>query len=369
MVRNSLLIKGFGKIVAVGPPLALRMGERSERKSTNRRLKVDCEKGEAEMKARDTFQRLGWGAQGRQRRHPLIAGILVLVLLAQVGCASSGVDKRSASSLYFPAPRPASQELGKVGVTSGRFAPTFAIDDVRPLVKDRPHRMAVQKEGSVGGALKGALEGFFAPLQLGAAGHPLVLPIIAVLMPVGLVVGLLDGAGLLPVGNDEEHEEPRDELREQREAAARGLVASQMLQDNRRDRVAAISQLKTPHTFTVLADQGPTTVDERPGYRLLSQEGIQTVLEVVVESVALNCDGQWSTPSPLRMEVIVRIRLVRTVDDERIYLNWVTYKGEKAQTLEKWISDPENLRHELNSAIDDIAKKTVEEIFFRTESN
>lgn len=323
------------------------------------------------MKAREVFGKLQWSSRGKPIHHRLTAGILILVLVAQVGCASSGVDMRSASSLYFPVPRPASQELGKVGVTSGRFAPTFNIDHPKgaPHPKDTPHRMTVREEGSVGRALKLGLHGFFAPLQLGAAGHPMVLFIIAVLMPVGLVGGLLYGAGLLPpVGEDEEREEP-EEPEEREEATARELIASQGLQDDLRDRVVAISRLQTPHTLTVLADQGPTAVDERPGYRSLSQEGIQTVLEVVVESVTLNCDDQWSTPSPLRMEVIVRIRLVRTVDDERIYLNWVTYKGEKEQTLEEWISNPESLRHELNSATDDIVKKTVEEIFPRTESN
>lgn len=126
------------------------------------------------MKARDTFQRFGWRSQGRLRRHPLIAGILVLALVVQFGCATNGVDKRSASFLHFPVPRVAFYELGKAAIVSGRFAPTFAIVDLqlkdRPHMKDTPHRVAVRKEGSVGRALKGGLEGFFAPLQLGAAG-------------------------------------------------------------------------------------------------------------------------------------------------------------------------------------------------------
>lgn len=306
------------------------------------------------MKARDTFQRFGWGSRGGPRRHPLTAGILILALVAQFGCASSG------TGLLFPVPRVAFQELGEVAIVSGRFAPTFTIGDVPS--KDTPHRVAVREEGSVGRALKGGLEGFFAPLQLGAAGTPFVLPIIAVLMPVGLVLGLLDGAGLLPVGKDEEPGE-------REEATARELIASQRLQDDLRDRVVAISQLQAAHTLTVLADQGPTAGDERPGYRPLLQAGIQTVLEVVVESVTLNCDGKWSTSSPLRMDLIVRIRLIRTVDDERIYLNWVTYKGGKERTMEEWVGDPEGLRDELNQAYADIAEKTVKEVFLRTESN
>lgn len=312
--------------------------------------------------------------RAKPMRHPLTAGILLLTLVAQFGCASSGSDKRSASTLLFLLPREAFQGLGTVAVTSGRFAPTFDIVDIP--VKITPHRVAVRKKGSVGGALKGGLHGFFMPLQLGAAGTPLILPIIAVLMPVGLVGGLLHGAGLLPVGKDEEQDvrgeaaaREKVEEREVRETTARELVASRRLQDNLRDRVVAIGGAMTPHTLVVLADQGPTAVDERPGYRLLLQEGIQTVLEVVVESVTLNDSGPWSTSSPLRMDMIVRIRLIRTVDDERIYLNWVKYKGGKTQTLEEWIGNAESLRDELDRTYTDIAERTVEEVFLRTESN
>jgi hypothetical protein len=45
MVRNSALIKGLGKIVTVGPPFALRIGELSGGKSTKRRWIMGCERG------------------------------------------------------------------------------------------------------------------------------------------------------------------------------------------------------------------------------------------------------------------------------------------------------------------------------------
>ncbi|WP_337287446.1 hypothetical protein [Candidatus Methylomirabilis sp.] len=105
------------------------------------------------MKARDTFQRFGWGSQGRSRRHPLIAGILVLVLVAQVGCASSGTPgkfiRMSTHDIWSHAPEepgvtaqhkaladlsavvpPLPGEavhlaFGNMGVTSARFAPRF----------------------------------------------------------------------------------------------------------------------------------------------------------------------------------------------------------------------------------------------------
>lgn len=54
------------------------------------------------MKQRDVFWGLLCGAshrllcRGKQRHHSLTAGILILVLVTQFGCATSGSDKKSA---------------------------------------------------------------------------------------------------------------------------------------------------------------------------------------------------------------------------------------------------------------------------------
>lgn len=66
---------------------------------------------------------------------------------------------------------------GKVGVTSGRFAPMFDI-------------AGGPAKGGTRGAFKGAVEGFFAPLQL-AAGDLAGILIAPFLMPVGLVAASL----------------------------------------------------------------------------------------------------------------------------------------------------------------------------------
>jgi hypothetical protein len=294
------------------------------------------------MKQRDVFGRLGRGSWGKLMRRPLIASVLILVLVAQSGCAGNGSGKRSTPALLFPLPREVFQQLGTVAVTSGRFAPTFDIE-------------GGPWKGGVGSVAKGGLEGFFVPFQLGAVGNPLVLPIIAVLMPVGLVAGAIEGARAEPAVKVEE-----------REAAIREMIAAQRIQDDLRDRVAAIGRTRTPHTLTVLADRGPSAAGEQPDYRSLSQEGVQTVLEVVVESVILKGGDSFLNVNPsLVLHMTVNGRLLRTVDNLEIHTKMLTYHGRRAQTLAEWVSDAEGFRYALNLAYADLAGETVREFLLR----
>ena len=92
-------------------------------------------------------------------RHPLTAGILILVLVVQFGCASSKASskfvKMSTHDLFPDAPEdvvptssgePVRLGSGKVAITSGRFDSKFDI-------------VGGPTKGAVWGASKGALEG------------------------------------------------------------------------------------------------------------------------------------------------------------------------------------------------------------------
>lgn len=242
------------------------------------------------MKKLNVFRR--WGTTNRLLRreksipHPLIAGILIMALVAQFGCASGRASskfvKMSTHDLFPNAPEevvpPSPEETvrvgpGEVAVTSGRFDPKFDI-------------VGGPMKGAVWGAAKGALEGFFAPLQLAVAGLPGIL-IAPFLMPIGLVAGLVEGAQAESAIKVEE-----------REAAVRQMVTAQKIQDDLRDRVAAVGRVKTTYTLTVLPDRGPSALGERPDYRPLRQEGIRTVLEVAVESVTLQGGGSFDNANP-----------------------------------------------------------------------
>ncbi|GEM_PF-2482611 len=309
------------------------------------------------MKARDTFRRLGWGSQGRPRRHPLIAGILVLVLLAQFGCASNGSDK--GSMLELPSPPPGETAL-KVAVTSGRLAPRFDIGvdmakgaNCSDLSKDVPQTSRPSF----------AWREVLFPMAI----FPLIIPLIFALPVLFLLAAGVEA--ITPEESVVERAERAAPLYE-REATAIEIVAAhrEVIQGDLRDRVVAIGRGKTSHTLTVLADRGPRDACEQPDYRPLSQKGIQAVLEVVVRSATLNHEGQ-SAASPLRLVMTVSRRLIRTVDNAELYSSSIAYTGEEERTLAEWIGDPEGFQNELNRAYREIAEKTVEEIFPRTESN
>lgn len=275
-------------------------------------------------------------------RHSLTATILVLALVAQLGCTSSRSGKMFAPAGLPPPPGEAVRSgLGKVAVTSGRFAPTF--DIVGGPAKGAGEGAG---EGAGQGAKLGLLAVYGGTFVLGPFAI-LLIPLIAV----GAAVGAIAGASSA---------EPAVKV-EEREATASQVVAAQRIQEDLRDRVATVGRDQTPHTFTVLADRGPSAVGERPDYRPLSQEGIQTVLEVGVESVTL--EGPGTIDPPLRLVMTVNTRLVRTVDNGEIYANSLTYTGEKGRTLAEWVGGPEGFRDELNRAYAILAEKTVEEVF------
>ncbi len=258
----------------------------------------------------------GWGKRVRYRP---TAGILILLLVAQVGCAGEPVRS------LLPG-----EGVHKLAVTSGSFTPTFDI-------------VMGPAKGASGNAVKGAVWGLFG------------MTLAPVTVPLGMIIGAINA-------------EPAAKI-EKLEAAAREIVAAQRIQEELRDRVVAIGTAQTPHTFIALADRGPSTISERPDYRPLSQEGIQTVLEVVAERVKLQ--GNMRLDPALQMVMFVNWRLVRTADNAEIYstsLPYIDFQNRGGWTLARWVNDPESFRSELDRAYTGIAEMIVKLAFVQPES-
>lgn len=281
------------------------------------------------------------GIGGRRR---VTAALLLLVLVAAFGCAGSGTGgnfARMSTHDLFPDAReeavlPLSEEAirlrsGKVAVTSGRFDPTFDIVD-----------------GPAKGALRGAGRGLVSGFLVTLASFGIFAPEILL----GPIRGAMTAEPAVTV--------------EKRETAIRELVTAQKIRDDVRDGVVTVGRVKTTYILTVLTDQGPSAPDERPDYRSLRQEGIQTVLEVVVESVALEGGGNFDHANPsLALRMVVNVRWVRTNDNVELYRNKFSYYSKSKRTLAEWLSDPEGLRNELSHASAEIAQKIVKEGLFR----
>ena len=317
---------------------------------------------------------------GKTMRRPLTAGILILAMVAQFGCTSSKASSKFVSSKFvkmsthdlFPdapeevvLPLPDAPEevvlpplreairlgLGKVAVTSGRFAPSW-VDPAKTETRDW------------------SFADDFADHPLSATieillTSPLILPLLFLAPSMALHAWLTKPTEAKPT--EAEVRETNERL-----SGIREIVEFGGIQDDLRDRVVAMSRAQTPHTFVALADRGPTAAGEQPDYRPLSEEGVQTVLEVVVERVMLNgveLSGSDRANLPLALRMTVKTRIVRAVDNTEIYANSLTFIGGKERTLAEWAGDPEGFRDELNRAYAEIAERTVEEIFPRTESN
>lgn len=291
---------------------------------------------------------------GKPMRHSVTAIILVLVLVAQSGYAGTGSDKMSAPTPRPSVAREASQELGTVAVTSGRFVPRFFIDGFETATETTETKRQTLSEGTV----------TFENDELHVAVEMLVWsPILFMMLPALPFFAVLYWIEKPTKATEAEVLEVNERL-----LTARKVMEVQGIQTQGdfRDRVVAIGRSRTPHTLTVLADRGPTAVDERPDYRSLSQEGIQTVLEVVIEETCLFSDVNGKPLLFLCMTV--NTRMVRTVDNAEIYAKSRAHLSD-VRTLTEWIDGPEGFRNELDRIYLEIAEKIVNDVFLRTGSN
>lgn len=312
------------------------------------------------MEQRDLLWNLMGGDSHRLMRrrramcHPVTTIILVLVLVAQSGYAGTGSDKMSAPTPRPSVAREASRGLGKVAVTSGRFVPRLFIDGLEAEAETTGIERRTLSEGTV----------TFENDDLHVAVEMLVWsPILFLMLPALPVFAVLFWIDKPTEATEAEVQEVNERL-----LTARKVMEVQGIQTQGdfRDRVVAIGRSRTPHTLTVLADRGPTAVDERPDYRSLSQEGIQTVLEVVIEETCLFSDVNGKPLLFLCMTV--NTRMVRTVDNAEIYAKSRAHLSD-VRTLTEWIDGPEGFRNELDRIYLEIAEKIVNDVFLRTGSN
>jgi hypothetical protein len=226
-----------------------------------------------------------------------------------------------------------------VGLAAGRFPPKFDLVDG-------------PAKGPGQGAARGALLGAAYTLGGGSLAGPIGVVASTFLLPVGAVGGSIVGGVKA---------ESAAKVEERTAAVSRSLSARN-IQDDLINRVAATGREQTSGTFTVLAERGPRTPDDRVEYRSLTHEGVRTVLEITVVELALRGQTPAIDPS-LSLAMTVKTRLVRTDDEAEVYRNSITYSGGKGRTLAEWFDDAELLEAELHRATAIVAEKIVEEVF------
>jgi hypothetical protein len=185
--------------------------------------------------------------------------------------------------------------------------------------------------------------------MIGPETGGLSLVVGVMLAPIGAAIGAV--GGVLTPGSGAWKEQ---------EAGARGVLAQPTIHDPLRDRVLEIARARTQQALS-LAERRPATPDERPVYEGLIQDGIQTVLEVAVETLALEGSG---VDSPLGLTIRARARLILAADGAEIYAHTFGYFGREQRRLHEWAaSDATLLQQELERAYEKVADKIVTDVF------
>lgn len=269
-----------------------------------------------------------------------IAALAIVMLAA--GCAS----------MRGPSPMTAEQtdalkaRLGKIGVVGGQYLPALEIQ--------------TPAKGAGAGALGGAAVGAMAPFEMMSGGMSgcnspgcVLLPAVLIaLVPVGATIGAVGGAITA---------ESAEKVNE-RQAKIDEAVASLRMQDNLRDRLSArVTDLKT-FPVTMSREGGPSLDGQKPDYRRLKSEGIDTVNEVAVRKLSL-LSRKGKVKPELAVQLTAQVRLVSTADDAELYSQG--YSCESAtDKFEAWAAaEARKFRDEIDRCYNDIAGHAVKDLY------
>jgi len=124
---------------------------------------------------------------------------------------------------------------------------------------------------------------------------------------------------------------------------------------------------KTSFQLTLLADAGPRTDNQNIDYTNYAEQGIDTVIEQKISRFTL-FGGSGKNPY-LRLLVEVWISLLETSDGSVRYKKVFTYESENRR-LNIWLeNDASLLLSEARFAIDSLAERIVDELFFVSDDH
>jgi len=150
------------------------------------------------------------------------------------------------------------------------------------------------------------------------------------------------------------------------EVNIRGAKINQALIDmcmNEHMRERFYSRLADLKTFPakILQAVGPEKSDEKPDYRSIRSDGIDTVSEITVQQLALS--GFGVVQPDLSVFLGVQVRLISTVDNKELFSKRYTCVS-KEYTFGEWAAnDAQRFREEILRCYDVIAEKAVFDLF------
>lgn len=196
-------------------------------------------------------------------RRALAVWASLALLTSNLGCAARMVASPSGSEQM-------GTQLGTIGVASASFLPEAEYWAPQETKKGAARGLS---KGAKIGAVVGFVPGFILGTALtGKGGEPAGYVSAAggalVGAPIGAALGALNGAT----------KDPPAEAVRKAEADLRGLLPALKVQEALRDHVVQFVQ-DQGQQLRLLPEHGPTAQDRDPTYRVLANEGIDTVLE------------------------------------------------------------------------------------------
>lgn len=167
-------------------------------------------------------------------------------------------------------------------------------------------------------------------------------------MPVGAVVGYFQGMSA------EEVKEGEQQLRRAvAQLHVEDLICTQLLQTLRTN---------TPHPAILVSTTNATAMIAADTDDSLANWGIDTVLEVTVREIGLL--GERTRGAPLRVCIVVHVRLVRAADGVEYFEQTFTRQGSPL-TFSGWSAEgARSFRREANNSATRLAQKIVHALFF-----
>ena len=274
--------------------------------------------------------------------------ISFLLLLGALGCA------------HTP-PTPLSEEvkaqLGRMALAAARYAPEI--------------EYGIPGQGGAGGAVIGAAKGLglgtlTAAVCFVTIGHVPEACVLALGTPYFVVRYAVDQA---------RQGVPHEEIAPG-EAAVKGTFAARDYHEALRDQVPPLVLARTGQLVSPLPDLGPATPAENCSYRNLAPHGIDTVLEITVQRVALQPNGIRSSASAsiwsigadelnpvLHLVATTRTRVIKTVDESVLFNATRQHDGRGATFTEWSVNDAQLLRDELEQFLPRLASEIVAQVF------
>jgi hypothetical protein len=305
------------------------------------------------MATHGAFGRLGENEQGERSGHfgrgpaPRLS-VGLLSLLIPLGCAHTPPS---------PLTEETKEQLGTIGIVSARFAPEVE------------YRLPGQ--GGAGGVVAGVAKGVGLG-TLGAAGCFLTMGRV----PEVCVVALGTPYFAVRYAVDQGSQGVSADEIAVGEMAIRTVFAARNAQEAVRDHVLPLAAARTGQPVTPLPDLGPATPDATGCYPHLTSHGIDTVLEVTVQRMALepfgrrfNASGnlwrisEYELNPVLYLAATTRTRVIKTADDTVLFVATIQHSGRGAAFTEWATNDAQLLRDELDQLLPRLAAEIVAQVF------